>query len=60
MSNFQPLIIIRFSISVFDIGMRLYKTGDLGKYMEDGNIIFCGRKDFQVKVGGYRIETGMK
>ena len=37
---------------------RLYKTGDLGRYLPDGNIEFLGREDFQVKVGGYRIELG--
>ena len=35
---------------------RLYKTGDLGKWKEGGYIEFCGRKDKQVKVNGYRIE----
>ena len=39
-------------------GERLYKTGDLGRYMPDGNIEFLGREDFQVKVNGYRIELG--
>ncbi len=34
----------------------IYKTGDLGKYMEDGNIEILGRRDLQVKVNGYRIE----
>lgn len=37
---------------------RLYKTGDLGRYLPDGNIEFLGREDFQVKVNGYRIELG--
>lgn len=37
-------------------GKRLYKTGDYGKYLKDGNIEFLGRKDYQVKINGYRIE----
>lgn len=39
-------------------GERLYKTGDIGRYLPDGNIEFLGREDFQVKVQGYRIELG--
>ncbi|MEL6441867.1 MAG: amino acid adenylation domain-containing protein [Cyanobacteria bacterium J06621_8] len=39
-------------------GERLYKTGDLGRYLPDGNIEFLGRSDFQVKINGYRIELG--
>ncbi|MEM6965180.1 MAG: non-ribosomal peptide synthetase, partial [Bacteroidota bacterium] len=37
---------------------RLYKTGDLGRWLEDGNIDFVGRADFQIKLRGYRIELG--
>ncbi|OAD22381.1 non-ribosomal peptide synthetase [Candidatus Thiomargarita nelsonii] len=37
---------------------RLYKTGDLGRYLPDGNLEFLGREDFQVKIHGYRIELG--
>lgn len=37
-------------------GARLYKTGDQGRYLRDGNIEFYGRIDHQVKVRGYRIE----
>ncbi|HEC84258.1 MAG TPA: amino acid adenylation domain-containing protein, partial [Thioploca sp.] len=37
---------------------RLYKTGDLGRYLPDGNIEFLGRLDNQVKIRGYRIELG--
>ena len=37
---------------------RLYKTGDLGRYLADGNIEFLGRIDDQVKIRGYRIELG--
>ncbi|MFZ6027918.1 MAG: non-ribosomal peptide synthetase [Chloroflexota bacterium] len=39
-------------------GERLYKTGDLGRYLPDGNIEFLGREDFQVKIQGHRIELG--
>jgi amino acid adenylation domain-containing protein len=39
-------------------GECLYRTGDIGRYLPDGNIEFLGREDFQVKVQGYRIELG--
>lgn len=39
-------------------GARLYKTGDLARYLPDGNIEFLGRLDHQVKLRGYRIELG--
>jgi amino acid adenylation domain-containing protein len=37
-------------------GARLYKTGDLSRFLADGNIEYVGRNDFQVKIRGYRIE----
>ena len=37
---------------------KIYKTGDIGRLLPDGNIEYAGRKDTQVKVRGYRIELG--
>ena len=36
----------------------MYDTGDKGKYLEDGNIEFLGRRDTQVKLNGFRVELG--
>jgi amino acid adenylation domain-containing protein len=39
-------------------GAFLYKTGDLARYLKDGNIEYLGRLDYQVKIRGFRIEIG--
>ncbi|MFQ4144478.1 amino acid adenylation domain-containing protein [Chlorogloeopsis sp. ULAP02] len=47
----------KFIPSPFDNG-KLYKTGDLARYLADGNVEFLGRVDYQVKIRGFRIELG--
>ncbi len=39
-------------------GEHIYKTGDLGRWLPDGNIEYLGRNDFQMKIRGFRIELG--
>jgi amino acid adenylation domain-containing protein len=41
-----------------DPNARIYKTGDLARYLPDGNIEYLGRIDNQVKIRGFRIELG--
>jgi amino acid adenylation domain-containing protein/thioester reductase-like protein len=48
----------RFITNPFDASSVIYKTGDLARHLPDGNIEFLGRSDQQVKVRGFRIETG--
>ncbi|MDP3562805.1 MAG: amino acid adenylation domain-containing protein, partial [Legionellaceae bacterium] len=55
--NQPELTKARFIPNPFGAG-RLYKTGDLVRWLPDGNLEYIGRNDFQVKIRGYRIELG--
>jgi amino acid adenylation domain-containing protein/thioester reductase-like protein len=48
----------RFVANPFQAGKRMYWTGDLARYMPDGNIVCLGRLDDQVKIHGVRVELG--
>lgn len=58
--NLEKLTAERFRLDPFDecSSMRMYKTGDLARYLPDGNLIYCGRVDRQMKIRGVRIEPG--
>jgi amino acid adenylation domain-containing protein len=54
----QKLTAERFLPDPFRPGSRIYNTGDLARFLRDGNIEYLGRADFQVKIRGFRIELG--
>lgn len=56
--NRPELTAEKFIPDPFNSGMRMYKSGDLARFLPDGNIDFLGRIDHQVKIRGFRIELG--
>ncbi|WP_281322352.1 non-ribosomal peptide synthetase [Flavobacterium aestivum] len=56
--NKPELTTEKFIDNPFKSGSRMYDTGDLGRWLPDGNIEFLGRNDHQVKIRGFRIELG--
>ncbi|MRX40046.1 amino acid adenylation domain-containing protein [Flavobacterium sp. LC2016-23] len=56
--NKPELTAEKFIANPFKSGSKMYDTGDLGRWLPDGNIEFLGRNDHQVKIRGFRIELG--
>lgn len=54
----DPIWLLRGAPGITGRSSRLYKTGDLVRYNEDGSLTFVGRKDTQVKIRGQRVELG--
>src|ERR1035441_51252 len=48
----------RFLSDPFQPGNRMYRTGDIARFLPDGSLEFLGRADFQVKLRGFRIKIG--
>lgn len=56
--NRPDLTAEKFVPNPFDLGRKMYKTGDIARFHSDGNIECLGRTDHQVKIRGFRIELG--
>ncbi|HAR84866.1 MAG TPA: hypothetical protein DCR69_03975, partial [Clostridium sp.] len=56
--NNNDLTLHKFIPNPLDSNGTLYKTGDIARWLPNGNIEFLGRADFQIKIRGYRIELG--
>ena len=48
----------KFIINPYYENAVMYKSGDLARFLPDGNIEYCGRTDFQIKIRGLRVELG--
>jgi D-alanine--poly(phosphoribitol) ligase subunit 1 len=56
--NSAALTAEKFTDNPANPGERIYRTGDIARWLPDGNIEYLGREDFQVKIRGLRIELG--
>lgn len=56
--NNQKLTAEKFVDDILVDGEKMYKSGDMTKWLQDGNIEFLGRIDYQIKIRGFRIEPG--
>ena len=56
--NRPDLTEAKFVPNPFESGARLYRTGDLARFLSNGELLYIGRNDHQVKLRGFRIELG--